>query len=82
MARWGTDPPPNRGDDVITLCWSSVGRHGSVNASACPVRSMNESMEEMAEVMEDGLVNRGCKRGPGLVNILECDMVVGVVGYL
>ena len=53
-----------------------------MNASACPVRSMNESMEEMAEVMEDGLVNRGCKRGPGLVNILECDMVVGVVGYL
>ena len=42
---------------------------------------MNESMEEMAEVMEDGLQG-GCKRGPGLVNILECDMVVGVVGYL
>ena len=43
---------------------------------------MKESMEETLEAIEDGLVRRGCKRvGPGLVNILQWD-VVGVVGYL
>ena len=42
---------------------------------------MKESMEEPLEVSEDGLVRRGGKRVPGLVNILQWE-VVGVLGYL
>ena len=75
--------PPNLGEAVIILSSSSssVGTQGSAKASACPVRSMKESMEEPLEVSEDGLVRRGCKRVPGLVNILQWE-VVGVLGYL
>ena len=42
---------------------------------------MKESMEETLDVMEEGLVRRGCNRLPGLVNILQWE-VVGVLGYL
>ena len=44
------------------------GRQGCLKASACPVRSMKESMEDRWEPRE-GLARRGCSKGPpGLVN--------------
>ena len=46
------------------------GRQGCLKASACPVRSMKESMEERWEPRE-GLASRGCRKGPpGLVSTL------------
>lgn len=72
LESWGIEPPPSWEDGLSS---GPGGRQGCLKASACPVRSMKESMEDRWEPRE-GLARRGCSKGPpGLVNTLKCSEV-------